>query len=203
MTKITFDEETHTFSTDYDFSGKNTIEFVDGRENITIGQGTLPANKDIRNFKASGKFHTKNDITCQNVDVSGMWRLGNVRCTNFRGTGKGRADSVSCKDFYMCGKMNCMSVVADKVVMSQRPGGEIGSMTAKSVEIGANYKDVKAKHPILAWIAEKITDNKTLYIHNLTCDTAVIDGDVTIGALKCKGKCTVLGDKVKILKEEK
>lgn len=199
--KILFDTGSRSFSANYEFSGHSVFEFADGKRDATYGNGTYPIPEHAKNFRVSGKFVTKSDIKCENVDASGKSVFANVKCTNFKASGKTVAKTVKCDKFYASGRIDCDSVVASKAVFGPQIGGEIGSLTASVVDIGGN--DFKDKHPVLSWVADKVLDKKSLHIKKLDCDTAYLDGDVTIDVMRCSGICKVKGDKVKILKEEK
>lgn len=186
MSKIQFDPALRTFS--YNgavVEGKAHIVYKDGK--VVDGGGRVT-------------FDPKGVVS---IESRGSTRFGSMQCKEARFLGSAVFDKVKCDKFHSGGSLSCESIVADTVSIN---GGTdehgygsntIGSITASVATIGGSDSSFMGK------ILKGVNGGSTFYIKTLDCDTAYLDGDVTIDVMRCSGICKVKGDKVKILKEER
>jgi hypothetical protein len=180
--KIVFDNKTRTFSVAAgNVKGKLKAVYVNGQQVNVDGYGQFRTD-GLKSISGKGKIDF-NSMKCQKADFRGK--------THFLG--------IECSKFEASGAINCSQIRASKV--SVGCSGDIGSIVTSSASI--SNKPYSSSLPVIKGIASFMNNalgaSGTLHIKTLTCNSATLEGDITIDTLNCKGKCVISGDNVKIM----
>lgn len=181
--KIIFNEDTRTFSvSEGNVKGKLDAVYLNGQK-VNVG--------------GSAQFRTDG---IKDISGKGSITFGRIKCKSASFRGKSVFDSVECAKFEASGAISCESIKASKASIAG--SGEIGSVTTGSASI--SNVPYSSSLPVVSGVASYMSTalgaNGPLHIKSLVCNSVTIDGDVTIDVLQCKGKCTIKGDNVKILR---
>lgn len=181
--KIAFDNGTRTFSVqEGSVKGKMDVVYLNGQK-VSVGGSAQFRTQGVKSIEGKGSVNFGH-IKCHKASFRGRTEFGGVECTKFEASGS----------------IKCGQVKANKVSVSC--GGEIGSIQASSATI--SNKPFSSSLPVIRGIAAYMNNamgaNGTLHIKSLTCNSASLDGDITIDVLNCKGKCAISGDNVKIIR---